>query len=151
MEKGILKYFNTVYKKYNNLYKLKINTCLRLAKLKKQPFQIFDEMVDDLNLVSSPEIAKSILNNLNDVEYLQLKELKVMAFSALTTSLIKEDWAKENILEFSKHNSEINSIFFKLAKKFASLQTKIDKTADDITEAFFASESIMREIAILHN
>ena len=46
MEKGILKYFNTVYKKYNNLYKLKVNTCLRLAKLKKQPFQIFDEMVD---------------------------------------------------------------------------------------------------------
>jgi hypothetical protein len=151
MEKGILKYFNTVYKKYNNLYKLKVNTCLRLAKLKKQPFQIFDEMVDDLNLVTTPELAQELIDKLFNVEYLQLRGIKVMAFSALISNLIKDESTKENILAKSKFNNEANSILFKFSKKLMLLQSKLEKSAEDITEAFFAEDAILREVALLHN
>ncbi len=151
MEKGILKYFNTVYKKYNSFYKFKVNTCLRLAKLKKEPYQIFDDMVDDLHLVSTPELAQDIIDKLFNVEYHQLRNLKVIAFSALISNLIKDESTKENILAKSKFNNEANSILFKFSKKLMLLQSKLEKTAEDITEAFFAEDAILREVALLHN
>lgn len=146
MEKGILKHFNTVYKTFTKAYKLKVDTYLKLAKMKKTPQEIFKDLVNDLSLFATKEKAYEILKSLDGIKFKDLREAKVMAFSSILLTLGKNDFEKENILKYSKIREDDISILFKLAKKFVNVYAKEEKTTDDLTNIFLTEEDIFRKI-----